>query len=145
VQGATACLHEELSVFGFLERLASFTKGKPRFERRGLLHQMVDEIAGQYFGESRNIVNRFLRVNLSELPTCLWQGINQVTAEFQQSGFENSEQATWAGTNNDNIGFNHEDSFEFAKIRRVLKALQQLKSKMVAQEMEASDNHEVES
>jgi hypothetical protein len=68
-----------------------------------------------------------------------------MTAEFQQSGFENSEQATWAGTNNDNIGFNHEDSFEFAKIRRVLKALQQLKSKMVAVEIEASVNHEVES
>jgi len=79
---------------------------------------MLDEVACQYFRKTGYVVDGLLGVNLRELTTGLRQCIDEVATKLQQSGFEYGEEATWTCSYNYDIGFNHANFLNAAKITR---------------------------
>jgi hypothetical protein len=43
---------------------------------------MLDEVTGQHFRKTGYVVDGLLGINLRELTTGLWQGINEVTTKL---------------------------------------------------------------
>ena len=78
-----------------------------RLERLRLLHQLVDQVAGQDAGVSRDVVDGLLGVDLCTLPAGLWQGVDEVATQLEQARFKDREQAAWARTDDQNVRLNH--------------------------------------
>ena len=71
-----------------------------------MLHKVIDQISGQHFRETRNIINGLFGIQLTALTTGLGQGINQMTLELQQPRLKNGKQTGWTSPNNEDVGFN---------------------------------------
>ena len=102
---AQVCGDFEFVVIHGLDGFGAFSQGESRFEGFGLLHQIVDQIAGQNIWEPRNVVDGLFGINLCKLSAWLRQSINQMTAEFEQAGFKNGEQSYGTCADDDDICF----------------------------------------
>ena len=102
--------HDELVFVVFDNRLGALPQGEPRLERLRLLHQLVDQIAGQNAWVGGNVVDGLFGVNLCTLPTRLWQGVDEVATQLKQARFKDREQAAWACTDDQNVRLNHVES-----------------------------------
>ena len=105
VNGAHVCGYFEAIVLDGFNAFSPFAQGKSGFKRLGLLHQVVDEVAGQNIWKTRDVVDGFFGVNLGELAARLRQGIDEMAAEFEQSGFKNGEQSNRTSADDDDICF----------------------------------------
>ena len=104
--GAVGGEKQERAVVELLKLFHPLAEREGGVEGRNLLHEIVDQVAGQNFGETRNVVNRLLRINLRKLAAGLGQGIYYVAAELEQAGFKNCKQTDRAGPDDADIGGN---------------------------------------
>ena len=77
-----------------------------RVERLGLLQQPVDQLLGAADGQRRDVVDRFLRVQLAALSARMLERIDHVGADAEQAELENLEQPAGTGADDDDVGLN---------------------------------------
>src|ERR1700761_7925310 len=73
-------------------------------ERLGLLEQTVNQFLRPADGQRRDVINRFVRIQLGALAAGLAQGIDDMGADTQKTQLENLKQSY--GTRADNDRFN---------------------------------------
>ena len=75
-----------------------------RLERRGLLHQPVDQLLPAAHRDAGDVVDRLVGVQLARLPAGLGQGVDDVGADLQQAQLEHRKQAHRAGADDEGVG-----------------------------------------
>jgi len=76
-----------------------------RIERLDLFHQRVGEALPGHHRNRRNVVDRFFRIQLRALAAEFVEDVDQMHLHVEQAEFKHGEQATGAGTNNQDVGF----------------------------------------
>src|SRR3984893_16943515 len=78
---------------------------KARMERLDLVQQRVGEALAGDERDARNVVDRFLWIELGALAADLVENIDQMRLHSEQSQSENGKQPTGPCANNQHIGF----------------------------------------
>ena len=108
VHGPAVGGQDELALVVLLDGLCPLAEGKARLEWRRLLHQAVDQVTREDFRVGRDVENGLLRVDLGTLASRLGQGVNEVTLELQEPGFEHGEESAGTGTDDEDVRLDHE-------------------------------------
>jgi hypothetical protein len=75
-----------------------------RRERRRLLDEAIDEIAGGDSRIARDVVDRLFRIERRALAAGLGEGVEQMAAQAQHAAFENREEPNRTGADDRDIG-----------------------------------------
>ncbi len=76
-------------------------------KRLDLLQEIVGQPLPRDDGQAGNVIDRLLRIKFGALPPCARQDIDQMRADVEQPKFENRKKSRWAGSDDDNVGFDH--------------------------------------
>ena len=98
-----------------LQACHGLTEVKLGLEWRDLLHEPIDQFLGTAYGQCRDIVDRFVGIELSALPANLREGVHYVGVNVQQSQFEYLEQAAGTRADDDNVCLDRHVVFILAK------------------------------
>jgi hypothetical protein len=101
--GAGGGRHMKLTRVQSLQLRHLLSQVKRGVERFGLLEQTVDQFLGTANRQRRNVVNRFVGIQLGALTTRAGQRIDDVCADPQQTEFEYLKQAHGTGADDDGV------------------------------------------
>ena len=86
-----------------LDRLHHLVEMKGRPERPDLFHQRVGEALAGDDRERRNVVDRFLRIELGALPADLVEDVDEMRLHVEQAKFKGGEQPAGPRANNEYV------------------------------------------
>ena len=78
---------------------------KMRPHGRNLLHQVLGELATSAHGHRRNVIDRFVGIQLYALPTRVGQSIDDVGLDFKQPQLKNLKQPRRPRAHNERVDF----------------------------------------
>src|SRR4029450_12084391 len=90
---------------------------KRRAERLDLRQQRVAKALAGDVRQSRDVVDRLLRIKLRALATDLVKDVDDVRLHVEQAKLEYREQPAWSGTDDQHVGL---DRFAHASRRRLV-------------------------